>query len=460
VKRPNILLLLPDQHRGDWMPYDQESCNRLNLPVVDLHMPTISALMERGTTFTNCVSPSPICAPARACLAFGSRYEQCRVKDNTVNLPTDGRTVYNALNDAGYTVLGTGKFDVHKATKYWGRDGWVKELGELGFSRAIDNEGKFDAIIASVSHSAANPAGSIDGLIDLNSEYDRGPYIHHLHKKGLSAYHVADFSRRLGDVYDIEFTDLPAEDYCDNWIAANTIALLAETDSSQPWFMQVNFTGPHDPWDITSAMYEHVKDRILPPTQAGDRQKEALVQEIRKRYAAMIENIDSNIGRILAFLQSKGELENTVVIYASDHGEMLGDHGLFGKAVPYRASVQVPLVIAGAGVRGGDVCTALVELQDLSATIADLAGAPAEFPDSMSLCGLLEGSRESHRPYQYSALGRWRMVKDERYKFVSGPTGPTLWDIAADPHELEDLALSQPALCARYMQQINDASGI
>ena len=460
MKRPNILLLLPDQHRGDWMPYDEETFDRLALPAIDLRMPTISSLMERGTTFTDCISPSPICAPARACLAFGSRYERCQVKDNTVNLPTDGETLYNVLNDAGYRVMGTGKFDVHKATKYWGRDGWVKELGELGFTRAIDNEGKFDAIIASVSHSAANPAGSIDGLIDLNAENTRGPYIHHLHTKGLAAYHVADFSRRLSNVYDIEFTELPEQDYCDNWITDNTIGLLAESHGTQPWFMQVNFTGPHDPWDITRAMYEGVKDRLLPPTQGGDRQKETLIQEIRKRYAAMIENIDGNIARILSFLATTGDLENTIVIYCSDHGEMLGDHGLFGKAVAYRPSVHVPLVIAGPGVRAGHFSAAMVELQDLSATIADLAGAHTAFPDSMSLHTLLTDGGESHRPYQYSALGRWRMVKDEHYKFVAGPTGPALYDITADPHELEDLADCHPALCARYMDTINDASGI
>ncbi len=451
MRRPNILLLLPDQHRGDYMPNPVEYLQACGLPEIELQVPHLRSLMENGTTFLDCVTPSPICAPARACLALGTRYESCSVKDNTVDIPTGKKTLYTALRDVGYEVMGTGKFDVHKATKYWGADGWVEGLCELGFTRAIDNEGKFDAIIGSVSPSATNPAGDIEKLIDLENEYDRGPYMKYLYEKGVAQYHVSDFSRRMKDIHDIEFTDLADEDYCDNWITNNTMRLFGEKNGDAPWFMQVNFTGPHDPWDIRKEMYESVKDRCFPPAVDTDVPSD-IVSEIRKRYVAMIENIDRNIGRILAYLESRGELENTIIIYASDHGEMLGDHGLFGKAVPYRQSVQVPLIISGPGLLAGQICHGLVELQDLTSTIIDLAGGDSRFPESISLKDTLVSGRDCCRSYQRSALGTWRMYKDERYKFICSESGFSLFDLDNDIDEMTDISHVFPQLCRQYME--------
>lgn len=90
MKKPNILLLFPDQHRGDYMPFSPEIFSQIGLPYLDLEMPNMKELIARGTSFLNCVTPSPICAPARACLATGSRYEYCGVKDNpTINTKVD-----------------------------------------------------------------------------------------------------------------------------------------------------------------------------------------------------------------------------------------------------------------------------------------------------------------------------------------------------------------------------------
>jgi arylsulfatase A-like enzyme len=456
MTKPNILLLFPDQHRGDFMPFSPEICANSKIPCLDLEMPNIRDLMARGTTFTNCVTPSPICAPARACLALGSRYEDCGVKDNSVDFPTDRKTMYQVLRDKGYQVMGTGKFDLHKGTNYWGKEGWVDSLEKIGFTCGIDNEGKYDAIIGemSFSKSQADPAGSVQNWIDLEKDHERGPYINYLYQRGKARYHVEDFKRRYSDIRDIRFTELDEEEYCDNWIASNTLSLLERKDPSKPWFMQVNFSGPHDPWDVRKEMYEMIRHKEFPATVDGDTEKQEIDAEIKKRYIAMIENIDRNIGIILEKLKADGDFGNTVVIYASDHGEMLGDHRRFGKSVWYRQSVQVPLVISGPGIASSIGNDSPVELQDLANTILDFAGGALATEDSISLKGILYGNEKRIRTYQYSALADWKLYKDDLHKFILKDGKPILFDIKEDFDELKDIAVENPALCKEYAEKI------
>lgn len=456
MKKPNILLLFPDQHRGDYMPFSPDIFSNLGLASLDLEMPNIRKLIAGGTTFLNCVTPSPICAPARACLATGSRYENCGVKDNSIDFPTQQKTMYQALRAVGYEVMGTGKFDLHKGTNFWGKNGWVDSLGDIGFTRGIDNEGKYDAIIGEMSFSStiADPAGSVQNWIDLEKEHERGPYMNYLYHKGSAHYHREDFKRRHANVRDIQFTKLDEDDYCDNWITNNTLALLDERDHSKPWFMQVNFAGPHDPWDIREEMYEIVKHKNFPNTVHGDSKMRKIDLEIKRRYIAMIENIDRNIGKIIDKIKSEGELENTLIIYASDHGEMLGDHNRFGKAVWYRQSIHVPLVISGLGTKAGEKTNTPVELQDLTSTIVDFAGANLHSEDSISLRGISTGREESIRTYQYSALADWKIYKDEKYKLVMHNDKPFLFNLKEDVDELHDIAKESPALCKEYMRKI------
>ena len=108
-KQPNILFLFSDQHRGDWMPYDPEYKKAQGVEDLELNMPVIRALMDQGTAFTQAISPAPVCAPARACLAAGKRYRSCRVFWNTANYDAALPSFYNKLHNAGYYVCGTGK---------------------------------------------------------------------------------------------------------------------------------------------------------------------------------------------------------------------------------------------------------------------------------------------------------------------------------------------------------------
>jgi len=124
-KRPNILLIFPDEHRFDWTSLNSE---------LDVRMPNLAALAKNGVAFRDTIVASPLCAPSRACLASGKEYHRCGVRDNGDDYPVGQTTFYSLLRDAGYHVMGCGKLDLHKASYTWGLDGKHLFAG-VGFSR-------------------------------------------------------------------------------------------------------------------------------------------------------------------------------------------------------------------------------------------------------------------------------------------------------------------------------------
>ena len=426
--QPNILFFLPDQHRPDWLGTNS------SLP---LRTPNLDRLCAAGVRFSNAFSPSPVCAPARACLASGMDYERCRVPSNKENYPTDLPTYYQRLRDAGYRVCGVGKFDLHKdlasppAELDWHLDG-SRSLEEWGFTEGIDNEGKLDG---SASYRAAGKP--------------KGPYLNYLHESGLAGTYCEEHAQRQ-KYRDAYVTALPEDAYCDNWLSENGLKFLRAFPANQPWHLVVNFTGPHNPMDVTAQMHDEWKDVAFPPPVENDQPDYSAEdhQRNRQHYAAMIENIDRQVGRFIDAVRDRGELENTLIIYASDHGEMLGDHNRWGKSTWYTPSSGIPLIVAGPGVQKGRTSHALVSLHDLTATLLDYARAdtlPAM--DSKSLRSVLESGKAEHRRHITCALNDWRMVFDGRYKLVIRKNQPDLlYDLHKDPNETQNLANLEPAL--------------
>ncbi|MCY4188161.1 MAG: sulfatase-like hydrolase/transferase, partial [Bryobacterales bacterium] len=451
---PNILLVVPDQLRYDW--------TALN-PAVGVRTPHLRALADRGVSFENCYCPSPLCAPSRACLAGGLEYDRCGVPDNSLNYPLAQTTYYALLRSAGYHVMGCGKFDLHKPEPSWGVQG-QHLLPEWGFSAGIDSAGKWDAI-----------------RWGMNEPCD--PYTAHLHDTGRVETHRADFGKRreIGTFAATFPTPLPEDSYCDNWIGEQGLRLLREAPKDQPWHLAVNFAGPHEPVDITESMQGLYRDAEFPqPNRSTEFTPEKHI-EIRRNYAAMIENIDAWMGRMLAEVQARGELGNTLVAFTSDHGEMLGDHDLWMKRLPRQASVGVPLVVAGPGVRSAVSSGALVSMMDLAATFLDYAD--IETPsamDSRSLRPVLEGDSEEHREFLLSGLDPWRCITDGRLKLIRGYAGgkapggkglpvyprgndaaaPLLFDIREDPFENRNLANSAPSDVVRLTAELHRLIGV
>lgn len=448
--RPNILLIVTDQHRSDWVGMN---------PQVPVRTPTLSEMAEGGVMMSNAICPSPICAPSRAALATGREYDSCGVLDHSVNFPPDRETLYQRLRDeAGYHVMGCGKFDLRKASYDWGLEGKTG-LREWGFSLGQDNAGKWDT---------QNSFESTGGPAD--------PYMAYLDRHDLAEAHLRDYTRRLDEwPFDTFPCPIPEHAYADNFVGRTAHSYLESAPDEQPWFLQVNFSGPHDPWDVTEKMHgwyrgESAVDFPGPqPLSSDDAGSASEHTEARRNYAAMIENIDRWIERFRTVLRDNNELEDTVIVFTSDHGEFLGDRGLWRKGRPYQQAVGIPMIWSGPGIRSGRTYTAPTSLIDLYATFLEFADLAPRQVDSQSLRPVLNGEESSHRDIAYAGLGSWRLAYDGRYKLVTGyrpaPDGsledtmdpdaePMLFDHTTDPLELKDVATDNPDHVARLNERI------
>jgi len=473
----NVLLVLPDQQRADFVGF---------LGRHPVRTPHLDHLAARGTAFRRAWTPSPLCAPARASLTLGCDYDRSPVRNNADNMAPEGPSFYRQLRDAGWRVGTCGKLDLLKGYMDWGVDGrhtsdGVSKLEQLGFTDGLDSAGKHDAITA----------------------YKRGlpePYLSLLEQRGLATAHVSDFAQRrlqfpersMRSLYgnhhppiesyaNVAPTPLPDDAYADNWVGTSALALMEQmSGGGAPWFLQVNFPGPHEPLDVTAAMRSSWQGVEFDLPYGRDNQDAGLQQEIRRNYAAMIENIDRWLGRFVDFLAQSGQLDDTLVIYASDHGEMLGDRNLWAKSVPYEPSVNVPLVLAGPGVAAAQVVDHPVSLIDLPPTVFDGAGLPipASF-DGVSLRKTLDSGAMPQRAHVTSGLGSWRAITDGRFKLIVGldeelpqkqlevgefatdPMGAPvlLYDLSSDPHETQDRSQGLPDVRDSLRQALIEAIG-
>lgn len=259
-------------------------------------------------------------------------------------------------------------------------------------------------------------------------------------------------NQRVGDGFSSEI------------FAKEAIRFLGEHDGRRPFFAYVAFTAPHDPRQsppgYVDPFYEDLPPlppNFLPqhPFDNGDivaRDEHLLswprrpehVRDSIAEYYGILAHLDEQIGRILETLRQSPYADNTIVVFAGDHGLALGSHGLMGKQNLYEHSVRCPLIVKGPGIPAGASTTAMTYLHDLVPTLAGLAG--VEMPhelDGEDLSPLWTGAAESVRDAVFHAYtDRMRTVRDSRYKLHVYPfvDHRLLFDLQADPHETEDLA--------------------
>merc|ERR1719410_907186 len=171
--------------------------------------------------------------------------------------------------------------------------------------------------------------------------------------------------------------DVPTDAYQDNWVTTNSIDLLDAKPKDQPWFMQVNYVGPHPPFIIMEHMNKSVTNRSMPLAMESNLNASAILTS-RRDYTAEVENLDKQFGIMIDYLRLNGEFDDTIICISSDHGEMLGDFSMYGKEKPWIASTNVPLFCAGPGVKRGKVIDSYVTQMDLAGTFMDYAGAALE----------------------------------------------------------------------------------
>ena len=441
MSRPNILFIMDDQHRFDYLGV---------AGAVFVRTPNIDALATSGVRFTQCTTNAPVCAPSRIGLASG--LHPCRLGglDNASFLPPDTTSYYQRLRDGGYRVGCVGKLDLAKAWTYNGRYGDRPCAYQWGFTHPEECEGKMHA------GSSATPIG---------------PYTHFLAERGLLQTFHGDYRQRKGGWVKGGSPDsaLPTDAFEDSYIGHRAAAWIDDIADDFPWHLFVSFVGPHDPFDPPTEYADRYRDADMPDAVAADpagkpawitnRVVDMSADEVaisRRQYCGAIELIDDQVGQILTALARRGMTENTHIIFASDHGEMLGDHGLYTKSVAYEASLRVPLVIAGPGIEGGRVSDSLVELIDLNPTICQLAGLPPQGGiDGLSLVPVIDGRSETHRTETVSALRNFRCLRSERYKLIQNYNSVTeLYNLEEDPEELRNLAGYEPDIVRGLGQRL------
>ncbi|MFP3902818.1 MAG: sulfatase [Armatimonadota bacterium] len=432
---PNILMVMSDQHRADWM-----GCAGADW----VQTPNLDALAERGAMFSNCRTNSPLCAPARAALASTKRCSEVGSLSNGHLYPYDEPTYYQQLRAAGYRVGCVGKTDLHKPDHWEGLNGDRPLMHHLGFTDPKETEGKMSA----------------------GRRYDRlvCPYQKYLDDHGLLADFIEDYEMR-GEKPVCYAADsvLPTHAYHDDFVGRSACEFLQNVGDENPWHYFVSFVGPHDPFDAPTEYAERYRDAPMPdPIEDTLQGKPAYHRErheaewagadaecladCMRQYSAMVSLIDHHVGQMVEVLEARGMLDNTVIIYCADHGEMLGDHSFFRKAVFYESAVRVPLIIAGPGIEPIGQSEALVELNDAAATCLDLAETePLPGASASSLMPILSDERDEHRQYQISELLDWRMICDGRYKYIQRPGDmEQLYDLQEDPDELNNLVNDAP----------------
>lgn len=380
--RPNLLLIFPDEWRWDYAGFDPSEA--------DLYMPNLRGLAERGTRFSSAYSPSPWCAPSRACLASARFFDRSPKVLNGMDYPLRAPTWYQELRKAGYHVIITGKDDLTQSIMGTWRNG-ARHADALGADDWFRMQDKYVTYRRSPwDQFGVGMQGKPCGLVDSGKTnlYSCNDWCYGMFGRGHCCKQIAH------EGYDCPgFDQVGAnqEDYIDNYIAFQSELLLDRAPADKPWVLHVSFPGPHPPFVITQAMNESMVNREFKPSRDNQRINPQRQQRIRKQYAAEIENLDGLFGRLLAKVEARGEAENTLVVITSDHGEQLGDQNVWGKKKPWEPSIRVPLVVSGPSVAMNRTVDLPVSTLDVIGTFLERAGVSLKGQEAESLDPLLRG---------------------------------------------------------------------
>jgi len=417
--KPNILIFMVDQLNGTLFP---------DGPADWLHAPNLKKLAARSTRFSNAYTASPLCAPARASFMSGQLPRRTRVYDNAAEFTSDIPTYSHHLRRAGYQTCLSGKmhfvgpdqlhgFEQRLTTDVYPADfGWTPDYRKP--SQRIDWW----------YHNMGSVTGA--GVAEITNQLEYDDEV---------AYHATR------QVYD-----------------------FARTKENRPWCLTVSFTHPHDPYVARQKYWDLYQDcvHLLPEIPAITYEKhdphsrrifdandwrsfditQDDIRNSRCAYFANISYLDDKIGEVLNALETTGQ--QATIMFVSDHGDMLGERGLWFKMCFYDGAAKVPLMIASPDLEPG-LIAAPVSTLDVTPTLAELAGVSMDdvmaWTDGESLVSLAGGGQRnapvameyaaeaSHAPLVCLRYGKWKYIHCDL-------DPPMLFDMVADPHELNNLA--------------------
>ena len=395
--------------------------------------PTIAQLARCGVQFTRAYSACPVCIPARRTLMTGqsARTHGDRIFNETLEMPQRAPTLAQCFRDAGYQAHAVGKLHVYP------------QRNRIGFDEVVLNE--------EGRHHLDSGFGDDWEMYLADEGFPGQEYAHGLNNN--------DYVTRTWP--------LPEHCHPTNWAAAQMCRMIRRRDPRKSAFWYLSFVGPHPPVWPLPAYLDQYRDVQMDSPVFGDWSSsyEALpygpkpdkdylamrgVPEherdlARRSFYATITHIDHQIRVVIGTLREHGLLDNTVIAFPSDHGDMLGDHHLWAKGVMYEKSARVPLIVVPAHgderLRSNSTDDRLVELRDVMPTLLDLCG--IEIPDTVEGMSLLGSLRRGHLYGEcHEGEHATRMMRDERYKLIYYPAGNTiqLFDIDNDALEQRNLA--------------------
>jgi len=427
MPRPNILLFFTDQQRADTIGAGGN-------PVI--RTPSLDRLAREGVRFSSAYTPSPVCVSARCSLIHGQYAHNTGCAYNGDAMPTDRSSFMQALSDAGYRTHGIGK--MHFTPDSQALRGWQTREHQEEIRRSVDQD----------------------------------DYLQFLQSQGYS--HVHDPMGQRGEMYYMpQLAQMPAEYHATHWVGDRSIAFVREqAHSDQPWLLMSSYIHPHPPFSPPTPWNKLYRAPLMPLPKMPH-QYEAFwtyMNRVQNRYKyrdngfdynmlrcmkafyyACISFIDYQVGRILQALEETDQLDNTLILYTSDHGEFLGDYGCFGKRSMLNAACNIPMLARFPQRLGqGAVCDTPTSLVDIMPTMLAAADVPhadlaLDGVDLAEVAAAGEASslarRTVYSQYQHRDVGVY-MALNRRWKYFYSAPDRREWliDRTEDPDELRSQA--------------------
>ncbi|MDP7743381.1 MAG: sulfatase-like hydrolase/transferase [Lentisphaeria bacterium] len=440
----NVLHIITDSQRFD-------TIGALGNPII--RTPALDRLVHQGTAFTSAYTPAPICVAARSCMLNGQYMPHTGCYDNSYpTLPPGSRGFVDCLTAAGYRTHAVGKCH------------FTPDMQALNGFQTRDRQ----------EETVPHP--------------EEDDYVPWLLANGYS--HITDPHGCRGETMSMpQNAQMPASHHPTNWVGDRAVAFIEDADAGQPFYLYTSFIHPHPPWTPPAPWHKLYRPQFMPLPSVPPNFEELwtwvnrderratfkdqgvdwqLMRAVRAYYYGCISFVDFQVGRMLETLERRGQLDNTLVLFMADHGDMLGDLLTFHLGSMHEGAAHIPLLARLPGTfEAGRRCDHPASLVDIAPTILNRTGA-GTMPgmDGIDLGGLATGQIERNEvfiQFQHTERGIYAVVNDRwKYAYSAGDDKAFLFDRRQDPQETNNVAdmpmtnAIQEEMKAVLLRQLNE----
>ena len=427
-KRPNVLLLYTDQQRIDTLSYCQD---------IAIQTPNLDALAAEGAYLENYFVNNPVCSPSRMSFLTGRYCSSLGVGTNGIAFPENAVPLNQLLKPYGYDTAQIGKlhFDPHAKRDH------KDPTSTYGFDTFIlsDEPGCYDDAYTKWVEMMA--PGQVE---KIRTSLPPAAY----------RYNKPEYSTVPRETHEPYIFEGDADYTHQSFVTSEIVQYIRTRDNNKPFFAIAGYYAPHPPINPLKEYVDKVDFSKIKPSVLGENEKFSnLLKDVtpekwietRAYYLALVAELDDLVGEVIKALKEKGLYDDTIIVFTSDHGEFLGDHGRIQKGMPgHDCITHVPFIIKYAKeIKPGTVIDSLTEAVDFVPTVLDFCGVQTpRYVQGKSMRKLLRGETQEHKqnvlteffdPYGF----RQATIRTDRYKYYSNNRGEEiLFDLEKDPNEL------------------------